>query len=108
MIRAGKLRALALTAPRRLAGTRTSRRSSSWTTGTRGDHLFSLGPAGMPPRSQRAQPRCAAPAGTELRERLRLDGTEPNDLDAAAFTEFVRAEVARWTPIVRASSARSD
>jgi tripartite-type tricarboxylate transporter receptor subunit TctC len=27
---------------------------------------------------------------------------EPNELDAAAFTEFVRAEIARWTPLAKA------
>ncbi len=112
MIRAGKLRALALTAPRRLADYPDVPTfvelgypelvATTW---------FSLsGPAGMPPEivnRLNAEVRRALQS-PELRERLRLDGSEPNDLDAAAFTEFVRAEVARWTPIVRASSARSE
>ena len=112
MIRAGKLRALALTAPRRLADypdvptfaelSYPELVATTW---------FSLsGPAGMPPEIEHklnAEVRRALQS-PELRERLRLDGAEPNDLDAAAFTEFVRAELARWTPIVRASSARSE
>ena len=112
MIRAGKLRALALTAPRRLGEYPDIPTfvelgypelvATTW---------FSLsGPAGMPPEivnRLNAEVRRALQS-PELRERLRLDGSEPNDLDAAAFTEFVRAEVARWTPIVRASSARSE
>jgi tripartite-type tricarboxylate transporter receptor subunit TctC len=112
MIRAGKLRALALTAPQRLpdyAEVPTFAElgypalvATTW---------FSLsGPAGMPPEivaKLNAEVRRALHA-PELRERLRMDGAEPNDLDAAAFTEFVRAELARWTPVVRASSARSE
>ena len=39
----------------------------------------------------------------ELRERLAAEGIEPNDLDPAAFTQFVRAEVARWAPIAKAA-----
>jgi tripartite-type tricarboxylate transporter receptor subunit TctC len=111
-IRAGKLRALALTAPKRLAeypDVPTFAElgypqlvATTW---------FSLsGPAALPPEvvtRLNAEVRRALQS-PELRERLRLDGAEPNDLDPAAFTEFVRAEIARWTPVVRASSARSE
>jgi tripartite-type tricarboxylate transporter receptor subunit TctC len=38
----------------------------------------------------------------DVRQRLQGDGVEPNDLDAAAFTDFVRAEIARWTPLAKA------
>ena len=38
----------------------------------------------------------------DVRERLRPEGIEPNDLDPAQFTEFIRAEIARWTPVVKA------
>lgn len=44
----------------------------------------------------------------EVRERLRPEGIESNQLDARAFTEFVAAEVQRWRPLVRASGARHD
>lgn len=44
----------------------------------------------------------------EVRERLRPEGIESNQLDASAFTEFVAAEVQRWRPLVRASGARHD
>jgi tripartite-type tricarboxylate transporter receptor subunit TctC len=40
----------------------------------------------------------------DVREKLRVDGIEPNDLDARAFTEFVRAEIARWTPVARGAT----
>jgi tripartite-type tricarboxylate transporter receptor subunit TctC len=38
----------------------------------------------------------------DVREKLRGEGTEPNELDAPAFTEFVRSEVRRWSPIAKA------
>jgi tripartite-type tricarboxylate transporter receptor subunit TctC len=38
----------------------------------------------------------------EIRKRLQSDGIEPNDLDAAAYTAFVRDEIARWAPLARA------
>ena len=48
--------------------------------------------------------RCReALAAPELRERLAAEGIEPNDLDPAGFTRFVRAEVARWAPVARGS-----
>ena len=44
----------------------------------------------------------------DVRERLRSDGIEPNQLDAKAFSEFMATEVKRWGPVVRASGARAD
>ncbi|HTD91241.1 MAG TPA: tripartite tricarboxylate transporter substrate binding protein [Burkholderiales bacterium] len=44
----------------------------------------------------------------DVRERLRPEGIETNNLDPRGFTEFVAAEVRRWGPLVRASGARHD
>ena len=44
----------------------------------------------------------------DVRERLRTEGIESNNLDARGFTDFVAAEVRRWGPLVRASGARHD
>ena len=44
----------------------------------------------------------------EVQKRLRPEGIEPGTLDAKAFTEFVAAEVKRWAPVVRASGAKAD
>ena len=44
----------------------------------------------------------------DVRARLRPEGIEPGNLDPKAFTEFVAAEVKRWAPVVKASGARSD
>ena len=43
---------------------------------------------------------------SDARERLRPEGIEPGTLDPRAFTEFVAAEVKRWTPVVKASGAK--
>ena len=72
---------------------------------------FSLsGPAGMPAdivRRLNLEVRHAL-ATSEIRARLRVEGIESNDMDTAQFTEFVRSEIARWTPVVKKSSARND
>jgi tripartite-type tricarboxylate transporter receptor subunit TctC len=72
---------------------------------------FSLsGPAGMPAdivNRLNAEVRRVLQL-PDVRERLRPEGIEPGNLDPKAFTEFVAAEVKRWTPVVRASGARSD
>jgi tripartite-type tricarboxylate transporter receptor subunit TctC len=45
---------------------------------------------------------------SDVRDRLRGDGIEPNQLDAKAFSEFMTSEVKRWSAVVRASGARAD
>jgi tripartite-type tricarboxylate transporter receptor subunit TctC len=45
---------------------------------------------------------------SDVRDRLRGDGIEPNQLDARAFTDFMASEVKRWSAVVRASGARAD
>jgi tripartite-type tricarboxylate transporter receptor subunit TctC len=67
---------------------------------------FSLsGPAGIPAAISRKLNAAVreALAEPELRERLAAEGIEPNDLDPAGFTRFVREEVARWGPVARAA-----
>jgi len=44
----------------------------------------------------------------DVRERLRGDGIEPNQLDTKAFNDYMAAEVKRWAPVVRASGAGVD
>jgi len=104
-IKAGKARALALSAAKRLpdfADVPTFAESgypelvaTVW---------FALsGPAGLPAPivgKLNAEVRAILRL-PDVRERLRPDGIEPNDLDAAAFTAFVRAEITRWTPIAK-------
>jgi tripartite-type tricarboxylate transporter receptor subunit TctC len=72
---------------------------------------FSLsGPAGIPPdiaNRLNAEVRRILQL-PDVRERLRLEGIEPGDLDPQQFTAFVAAELKRWAPVVRASGARAD
>lgn len=44
----------------------------------------------------------AALADSDIRDRLLADGIEPGNLDSDAFTEFVRAEIDRWSPLAQA------
>jgi tripartite-type tricarboxylate transporter receptor subunit TctC len=44
----------------------------------------------------------------DVRERLRVEGIEPGDLDPQQFAAFVAAELKRWAPVVRASGANAD
>ncbi|MFM9969583.1 MAG: Bug family tripartite tricarboxylate transporter substrate binding protein [Burkholderiales bacterium] len=37
----------------------------------------------------------------DVREKLGPDGIEPNNLDADAYTAFVRAEIEKWGPVAR-------
>jgi tripartite-type tricarboxylate transporter receptor subunit TctC len=72
---------------------------------------FSIsGPAGMPADivtrlNSEIQRALAQP---DVRERLRSEGINSGTLDARAFHAFVAAEIERWTPVVRASGAKTD
>jgi len=111
-IRAGRVRALAISSERRLAeysGIPTFRELGY--RNVVGTVWFSLsGPAGMPAdvvtRLNSEVRRILQLA--DVRARLRPDGIEPNSLDAKAFTDYLAAEVKRWAPVVRASGARAD
>jgi len=111
-IRAGRIRALAISSANRLSdypGVPTFRQSgyrnlvaTVW---------FSLsGPPGVPAdivSKLNGEVRRVLQL-PDVRERLRGDGIEPNQLDPKAFTEFMAAEVKRWGPVIRASGASVD
>jgi tripartite-type tricarboxylate transporter receptor subunit TctC len=44
----------------------------------------------------------------EVRERLAADGTVPVGNTPEEFGAHIRAEIARWAPVVRASGARPE
>ncbi len=44
--------------------------------------------------------------GAELREKLAAQGAEPAGGTPEEFAAYLRAEAARWAPVVRASGAR--
>ena len=44
----------------------------------------------------------------EVRERLKIEGIEPNPMGAREFNAFVAEELKRWGPVVKASGAKND
>jgi tripartite-type tricarboxylate transporter receptor subunit TctC len=44
----------------------------------------------------------------DVRERFAAESIEPNDLDPAQVTEFVRSEIKRWQPVVKAAGVKLD
>ncbi len=111
-IKAGTIRALAVTAPRRVASfpeiptyAELGYRELTATT------WFALsGPASLPPdivRRLNAEANRAIQSA-DVRPRLERDGIEPEAMSPEAFTAFVKAEIERWTPVVRASGAKAN
>jgi tripartite-type tricarboxylate transporter receptor subunit TctC len=111
-MKAGKARALALTAASRLPDypdVPTFKEqgypdlvATTW---------FGLsGPAGLPAdiaARLNTEVRRAMHA-PDVRERMRPEGIEPGDFDAPGYAAFVAAELRRWTPVVKASGAKAD
>ncbi len=50
----------------------------------------------------------AALRGAELRNKLAEQGSEPAPSTPEEFARFIRAEIPRWTEIVRLSGATAD
>jgi tripartite-type tricarboxylate transporter receptor subunit TctC len=68
------------------------------------------GPAQIPPdvaKRLNAEVRKAMLA-PDVRDRFAAESIEPNDLDVAQTTAFVRSEIARWQPVVKAAGVRLD
>lgn len=111
-IRAGTLRALAVSAPQRLPDypevpTYTELGFPELVTVT----WFALsGPAGVPqPIVRRLNTEVIkALAQPDIRQRLQRDAIDPEPLDPAAFVRFIEAETRIWAPIARASGARAN
>ena len=111
-IKGGAARALALSSPKRLADyPDIPTFAEQGFPNIVGTVWFSLsGPAGVPPDivdKLNAAVREALKA-PEVRNAVRSDAIEPNDLDAQQFTAFVAEELKRWAPIVKASGAKKD
>ena len=111
-IKAGTIRALAVTARQRVPGfaeipTYAEQGYPELTAAT----WFALsGPANLPPEIvQRLNAEAnRAIQSPDVRPRLERDGIEVAALDPAGFTAFVKAEIERWTPVVRASGAKAN
>lgn len=110
-IRAGRLRALAISSAARLPEYDVPTYREAGYPELVANIWFSLsGPAGLPAdivNRLNSEVRRVLQL-PDVRARLQPEGIEPGTLDAKAFTEFVAAEVRRWAPVVRASGAKAD
>jgi len=111
-IRAGRARALAISAPARLPDyPDIPTFAESGYPDLVATVWFSLsGPAGLPqPIVERLNSEVRrAMELSDVKDKLRHEGIGPNRLDAKEFTAFVADELRRWGPIVRASGAKND
>lgn len=111
-IRAGKVRALAISSPKRLPDypdvpTYTELGYPDLVTVT----WFALsGPAGVPADIVKRLNTEVIRALREpdIRQRLQRDAIDPEPLAPDAFVKFIQAETAIWAPIARASGAKSN
>jgi tripartite-type tricarboxylate transporter receptor subunit TctC len=110
-IRAGRLRALAISSAARLPDYDVPTYREAGFPDLVASIWFSLsGPAALSPEivnRLNTEVRRALQL-PDVRTRLRPEGIEPGNLDPKAFTDFVAAEVKRWAPVVKASGARAD
>jgi tripartite-type tricarboxylate transporter receptor subunit TctC len=104
-ILSGRLRALVTTAARRLPEHPTvpTFAELGYPALTARTWFALAGPAGMPrPLVERinAEVRRALQAPA-VRQQLALESIESDDFDAATFTQYVKSEIERWTPLAK-------
>jgi tripartite-type tricarboxylate transporter receptor subunit TctC len=104
-VRAGKLRALAVTAPKRVSAL---------------PDVPTVAEAGLPGFEANSWQGIVLPKGTpsavtdkilaevrriltsaEMRERLALEGSEPGGISPAEFRRHIEREIAKWTKVVK-------
>ena len=111
-VHANRLRALAVTSPRRskaMPGLPTMIEAGM--PGFESQQWFGLfGPAGLRPEiiSQLNLEATRIVASPEMRERLATDGAEPGALNQLEFAAFLQADAARWARVVRQSGAKAE
>jgi tripartite-type tricarboxylate transporter receptor subunit TctC len=111
-VHASRLRALAVTSPRRsqaMPGLPTMIEAGM--AGFESQQWFGLfGPAGLPPEivNQLNLEAARIVASPEMRERLGTDGAEPGTLTQREFAAFLQADAARWARVVRQSGAKAE
>jgi tripartite-type tricarboxylate transporter receptor subunit TctC len=111
-IRAGKLKALAITTPQRApALPETPTMADSGLPGIDVSTWFGVfAPAGTPPAvvAKLNETMTAALRTPEMRDRLSKMGADPAPMSSAQFAELVRSELAKYEKIVKFSGARVD
>jgi tripartite-type tricarboxylate transporter receptor subunit TctC len=111
-VHANRLRALAVTSPRRsnaMPGLPTMIEAGM--PGFESQQWFGLfGPAGLPTEiaGQLNLEAARIVASPVMRERLATDGAEPGTLTQREFAAFLQADAARWARVVRQSGAKAE
>jgi len=114
-IKAGKLKALAVTSASRSAALpelpTIAEAGGPMLKGYEASSWFGLlAPAGTPPEvvARLQQETAKALLSPALKERLLAQGAIPGGMSPAAFTAFIAAETKKWAAVVKASGAKVD
>ncbi|HEY1288696.1 MAG TPA: tripartite tricarboxylate transporter substrate binding protein [Burkholderiales bacterium] len=110
-VRAGKLRALAVTTPKRLAALPDLPAVAEALPGFEVVGWYGvIGPAGMPANivSRLHAELVKALEAPDIRHRIIDDGSEPVGSSPAQFREFMNADLAKWARLVKQSGAKAE
>jgi tripartite-type tricarboxylate transporter receptor subunit TctC len=111
LLRAGKTRLLAVTGDARWSSFPEAPAMTEIVPGCIGMAWFGISaPAGVPaPVIDRLQHALLALLETpEMRAQITELGMEPTPLGAAAYTAFIRDDIARWTPVIRSAGIKAE
>ncbi|HYF17915.1 MAG TPA: tripartite tricarboxylate transporter substrate binding protein [Ramlibacter sp.] len=114
-LKAGKLRALAVSSPKRLSLLPdVPTVAESGVTGTQGfeaDQWYGIvAPAGTPPAVVQALNEQVNKSLTspDVRSRLVAEGAEPTPTTPQAFGQLIASEIRRWAPVVKAGNIKAE
>ena len=110
-VKSGRLRALAITSPKRLAAMPDVPAIAETVPGYEADAFQGMvAPAGVPKEivRQLADDIAAIVRLPEIRERILADGAEPIGSTPDAFGVFLKKEMLKWGKVVKESGARPD
>ena len=110
-VRSGKLRALAVTTPKRLAALPELPAVAEALPGFEVVGWYGvIGPAAMPPSivARLHAELLKALASPDIHSRIVDDGSEPVGSTPAEFREFMNADLAKWARLVKQSGAKSE
>ena len=110
-VKSGRLRALAITSPKRLAAMPDVPAIGETVPGYEADAFQGMvAPAGVPKEivRQLADDIAAIVRLPDIRERIIADGAEPIGSTPEAFSVFLKKEMLKWGKVVKESGARPD